>query len=173
MFSPLSEGCPQGGVSLRFSRINEKPIGLTFPKNTMEIVTTINSIPIYRRYISNLPYNANLKYRARALRKAGNFAEVLFWLQVHKNKFHSIDFDRQRVIGNYIVDFYIVALGMAIEIYGDSHNEKEDYDNRREEFLTSLGIVVWRVSDLRAKFDLENVMQELEAFIISQFGKAF
>ena len=138
----------------------------------MEIAATINSITIYRHYIPNLPYNANLKSRARALRKAGNFAEVLFWLQVHKMKFHGIDFDRQRAIGNYIVDFYVVALGMAIEIDGEIHNDKENYDNLREEFLSSLGILVWRVSDFRVKFDLDNVMRELEEFIISQFGKA-
>lgn len=136
-----------------------------------EILTEIKSTSIFVRRIPNLPYNPGLKYRARALRKAGNLAEVVFWKQVHKKKFHSIDFDRQRVIGNYIVDFYVVTLGLAIEIDCSSHNEKEDYDSLRDQFLVSLSIKVWRVSDVRIKFDLENVILELEDFIVKEYGK--
>lgn len=56
-------------------------------------------------YILNFPYTYALKDRAKALRKAGNFAEVVFWKQVRNKEFWKLDFDRQRVIGNYIVDF--------------------------------------------------------------------
>ncbi|MBP1163359.1 very-short-patch-repair endonuclease [Chryseobacterium sp. PvR013] len=42
-----------------------------------------------------------------------------------QKKFHTIDFDRQRIIGNYIVDFYVKTLGLIIEIDGSSHDEKE------------------------------------------------
>jgi len=80
-----------------------------------EILTHINSIPIYKNFILNLPYNSKLTERARKLRKAGIYTEVVFWQQVHKNKFHSIDFDRQRIIGNYIVDFYCKSLSLIIE----------------------------------------------------------
>jgi len=45
-------------------------------------------------YILNLPYNPKLKDRAKALRKAGNFAEVVFWKQVRNKEFWQIDFDR-------------------------------------------------------------------------------
>jgi very-short-patch-repair endonuclease len=70
-----------------------------------EITTYINTHPIYRNFIENLPYNIKLKARSRALRKAGVLSEVFFWMQVHKEMFWKIDFDRQRIIGNYIVDF--------------------------------------------------------------------
>ena len=33
-------------------------------------------------------------------------AEIAFWKQVHKKMFYGLDFDRQKVIGNYIVDNY-------------------------------------------------------------------
>ena len=62
-------------------------------------------IKLYSNLI--LPANPNLKTRARALRQARNLSEVLFWIQVTKGGFHKIDFDRQKVIGNYIVDFYV------------------------------------------------------------------
>lgn len=72
-----------------------------------EILTTIHNIPIKRNFILNLPYNPSLKDRAKALRKAGNFSEVVFWKEVRNKSFWNIDFDRQRIIGNYIVDFYV------------------------------------------------------------------
>ncbi|MCX2576394.1 DUF559 domain-containing protein, partial [Pedobacter sandarakinus] len=76
--SPPVEGCLKGGVVINGTKIKLNPI-LT------------------------LPFEASLKERAKALRYAENLPEVLFWMQVNKRKFHQIDFDRQRIIGNYIV----------------------------------------------------------------------
>ena len=110
-------------------------------ENYREITAYINSQPIYRNFIENLPYNIKLKTRSRALRKAGVLSEVIFWLQVHKGMFWKIDFDRQRIIGNYIVDFYVKTLGLVIEIDGSSHNDKEEYDQKREDYLISLKLI--------------------------------
>ncbi len=133
------------------------------------ILTHIKEIPIKRNFVENLPFNIKLKSRARALRKAGNYSEVVFWQQVHKGKFHAIDFDRQRIIGNYIVDFYVKTLGLVIEIDGESHNDKEEYDEKREAYLLSLGLTVFRTNDFNILHDLENVMKALEIFIIEHY----
>jgi very-short-patch-repair endonuclease len=135
-----------------------------------EIVSYIHNKPIYRRPIELLPYNKALSGRARALRKAGVLSEVVFWRQVRAGTFWQIDFDRQRIIGSFIVDFYVKSLGLVVEIDGSSHNDKEEYDAIREEFLINLGLVVYRISDFRVKHDLDNVMKELETFIIETFG---
>lgn len=124
------------------------------------LLAKINEVIIYRNFIENLPYNIRLKERSRALRKAGNLAEVVFWQQVHKGKFYNIDFDRQRIIGNYIVDFYVKTLGLVVEIDGSSHNNKEAYDALRDAFLESFEIKIFRVSDYRVLNDLDNVMEE-------------
>ena len=139
--------------------------------NNKKIIAFINKQPIYCNYIDNLPCNIELKSRASALRKAGVLSEVIFWLQVHKGMFWKIDFDRQRIIGNYIVDFYIKTLGLIIEIDGSSHNEKEKYDQKRDEYLVSLGLKIYKISDLRIKYDLNNVMVELEKYITNEFGE--
>ena len=47
---------------------------------------SIKGNPLRTNYILNLPYNPKLKDRAKALRKAGNFAEVVFWKQVRNKK---------------------------------------------------------------------------------------
>lgn len=63
-----------------------------------------------------LPYNPKLKDRAKELRKAGILSEVLLWQELKSRKFLNLDFDRQKVIGNYIVDFYCDDLRLVIEI---------------------------------------------------------
>lgn len=133
-------------------------------------LTYIQGIEIFRRKIELLPKNKDLLSRSRSLRKGYVLSEVVFWKQVRNKEFHQIDFDRQKIIGNYIVDFYIKSLGVVIEIDGSSHNDKEDYDNKRQLFLESLDLVVYRISDYRIKNDLIDVMKELEDFIIEKFS---
>ena len=134
-----------------------------------EILTIIHNIPIKRNFVLNLPYNASLKSRAKTLRKAGNFSEVVFWKEVRNKSFWNIDFDRQRIIGNYIVDFYVKALGLVVEIDGEIHNFQEEYDEKREMYLKELGLKVFRISTTKMLFDTENVMKELEQFIITEY----
>lgn len=119
--------------------------GVENSKNDHEkiILTTINKIPIYRNFVENLPHNPALKTLARSKRKAGILSEVLFWMQVHKGNFHKIDFDRQRIIGNYIVDFYVKALGLVVEVDGCSHDNKQEYDAERQAYLESFGLKVF------------------------------
>lgn len=85
-------------------------------------MTIINGIGIKDHYVHNLPANRELSGYAHENRKAGDLAEIAFWLQVHKKMFHRLDFDRQKVIGNYIVDFFVKRLGLVVEIDGGSHN---------------------------------------------------
>lgn len=136
----------------------------------MQILTTINGTPIKRNFIENLPYNASLKQLAREKRKAGIYSEVLVWQQVRAKQFHNIDFDRQRIIGNYIVDFYVKALGLVIEIDGNSHENKVEYDTVRQSYLESFGLNVFRASDTEVKFRIVDVMERLEQYIITIYG---
>lgn len=136
----------------------------------MEILTTIHGVPIRRNFIESLPYNINLKQLAKEKRKAGIYSEVLFWQQVRNKQFHRIDFDRQRIIGNYIVDFYVKALGLVVEIDGISHEGKVAYDANRQVFLESLGLKVFRVTDGLVLQRTLDVMEMLENYIIKEFG---
>ncbi|MFV1975771.1 MAG: endonuclease domain-containing protein [Candidatus Scalindua sp.] len=108
-----------------------------------------------------LPYNPKLKERAKALRKAGVLSEVLFWQQVHKKKFKGLDFDRQKIIGNYIVDFYCPNQNVVIEIDGSSHNNKQEYDEERDAYLKGLGLTIIHIKDIDVKKRLSEVMAGL------------
>lgn len=154
--SPLKEGCPQDGVSF-FDTPNRS-------------ILEINGITIKPFPILKLPYNPKLKERAKTLRQARNLPEVLFWKQVTKGGFHKIDFDRQRVIGNYIVDFYIKQLGLVIEIDGTSHIGKEEYDNAREIFLLSLNLKIYRITVGDILNNMTKTLTELEGYIIKNYN---
>jgi very-short-patch-repair endonuclease len=78
--------------------------------------------------------------------------------------------DRQRIIGNYIVDFYVKALGLIVEIDGISHENKIEYDATRQTFLENLGLHVFRATDAEVKLSILDVMERLEHFIIEVYG---
>ena len=112
-----------------------------------------------------LPYNQNLKEKARELRKAGNLSEVLLWNRLKKGQMLSFDFTRQQVIGDYIVDFYCPKLNLVIEIDGESHDFQGEYDEKRDEFLKSLGLEVLHFKDIDVKRALDEVLKQIEGWI--------
>ena len=133
------------------------------------MTTIINGNKIKDNYVHNLPVNRELLDYARRNRKSGNMAEIAFWLQIHKKSFHGIDFDRQKVIGNYIVDFYAKRLGLVVEIDGGSHNEKEDYDSLRDDFLEGLGLKVFHTTDYDVLQHVDLVLEDLRDFIVNHY----
>ena len=118
--------------------------------------------------LNHLPHNPALQARARELRKAGNLSEVLFWNAVKNKQWNGLDFDRQRVIGNYIVDFYCHQHALVVEIDGSSHDDKQDYDQVRDEYLQALGLKVFHVRDVEVKQNLAEVL----AFVLLQIKSA-
>jgi very-short-patch-repair endonuclease len=129
----------------------------------------IHGIPLQEHKLS-LPANPKLKMRARALRKARNLPEVLFWLQVKNKQFHCLDFDRQKVIGNFIIDFYCTRLGLVVEIDGGIHETQEAYDDQRQKWLENQGCKVLRFSSLLVKNHIGQVLEEMEEFILHHYS---
>lgn len=115
-----------------------------------------------------IPYNPKLKALARKLRKDMTFGEVLLWNELKDNKVMRFDFDRQRCIDNFIVDFYCKDLMLAIEIDGMSHNYEEAFikDELRQQKLESFGIVFIRFSESEMKNDMPNVIRTIESTMI-------
>ena len=93
----------------------------------------------------NLPANPELKSRARELRKADSLPEALLWKEIKGKRICGLDFDRQHVIGNYIVDFFCPMMGFVIEIDDKTHDIKGEYDEKRDEYLKNLGLTVMHI----------------------------
>ncbi len=106
----------------------------------------------------SLPYNPALRDRAKALRKAGMLHEALLWLQLKSKKLNGLDFDRQKIIGNYIVDFYCAEKDVVIEVDGRSHDSKQQEDAERDQYLNRLGLTVIRLS-------AKDVLQNMESVV--------
>ena len=115
-----------------------------------------------------IPYNQKLKPLAKALRQNMTFAEVLLWNELKQKKMRGYDFDRQRPLSNYIVDFYCKDLMLAIEIDGISHDVEQAYDKdmERQQKLEELGVSFLRFDDRKVRNDMENVLREIEGWII-------
>ncbi len=115
-----------------------------------------------------LPYAVDLKEKARELRNRPTPAEKRFWNGLRKMPFYeSLTFNRQKPIGNFIVDFYCHRIQLVVEIEGDSHGQvaTQHKDIERTRFLQSQGLTVLRFSNSEVEKSLEAVMVEIERFI--------
>ena len=113
-----------------------------------------------------IPYNPKLKALARKLRNDSTFTEILFWNYLRGNQMRGYDFDRQRPIDNFIVDFYCNNLQLAIETDGESHHGKSKKDEKRDRRLKELGVTVLRFDDLDVQHKLDKVLEAIEKWIV-------
>ena len=116
-----------------------------------------------------LPANKELRKNARELRKNSTLSEVLLWNLLKNKRANGLDFDRQRIIGNYIVDFYCPKLNLVIEIDGCSHDNKYTYDKKRDNYLKSLGLHVVHFDDYDVKFNIDKVILTIEEIINNHY----
>ncbi|WP_417591101.1 endonuclease domain-containing protein [Owenweeksia hongkongensis] len=129
---------------------------------------SINGVQLKTNYLK-LFYNPKLKQRARTFRKARNLPEVLFWVRVNKGQFYGLDFDRQKIVGNYIVDFYCKSLGLIVEIDGSSHLGREEEDAVREAWLSDQGCRIIRFTTVLILEHMDQVIEELEDFVLENY----
>ncbi|MFM9944933.1 MAG: endonuclease domain-containing protein [Bacteroidia bacterium] len=114
-----------------------------------------------------IPYHKNLKEFSRQLRNNSTLSEVLLWNELKAEKMFGYQFNRQKPLDNYIVDFYCKKLNLVIEIDGNSHGFDDIYINdlKRQNILESLGLKFLRFDDLEVKMGMMNVLRVIENFI--------
>ena len=114
-----------------------------------------------------IPYNPILKERARQLRQNMTPGEVKLWQHLKGKQMCGYDFDRQRPIDQYIVDFYCKRLMLAIEIDGSSHDsqERQHRDEERQARLESLGVRFLRFREEEVCREIEGVLRVIEEWI--------
>lgn len=87
------------------------------------------------------------------------------WQRLKGSQLLRYQFQRQKPLGEYIVDFYCYKLKLVIEIDGLSHDFKMDYDQFRQKFIENLGLKVLRFTDTEVKQDVDNVIQRIVDWI--------
>jgi len=110
-----------------------------------------------------LRYNKKLQPLARALRKKMTDAEKLFWSRVNRKQLFGYQFYRQRIIADYIVDFYCHAAGLVIEIDDGKHyyGKVQESDKIRDKFLVDLGLKVLRFSDIDILQNIDGALEQV------------
>ncbi len=108
-----------------------------------------------------IPVNSSLDQHAKNLRKNMTNEEKTIWYDF-LNKI-TPRFHRQKIIGNYIVDFYCPKLKIVIEIDGVQHYDIANSfcDTKRTQFLENLGLSVIRFDNIDIKKDFGTVVYDI------------
>jgi very-short-patch-repair endonuclease len=69
---------------------------------------------------------------------------MLLWRLLRLNR-RELRFRKQHAIGPFVADFYCPAAKMVIEIDGATHDERQDFDGRRDAYMASLGLRIVRI----------------------------
>ena len=115
--------------------------------------------------MSYLKYNPKLKQKARELRNNSTPSEIELWKSIRAGQVFGYTFNRQKPIDEFIVDFYCKKLRLVIEIYGESHTDKQKYDKRREQRLKSLGLTIIRFYDHDVMENVGGVLEKVKQTI--------
>jgi very-short-patch-repair endonuclease len=111
-----------------------------------------------------MPYNRKLKEKSQLLRTNSTAAEEFLWSKIRKKQIKGIWFYRQKLIGEYIADFYCPKAKLVIEVDGGYHLSRETTGNDRvrDEYVTSLGLKVLRFNNRQVLTDISSVLEIIE-----------
>lgn len=109
-----------------------------------------------------LPRDKNLKPRSTELRTNATKQENRLWYDFLKR--YNLHFYRQRIIGDFIVDFYCPKAKLVIEVDGSQHFEDDavEYDKVRTEFLNALDLKVIRFTNKEVDENFDGVCQMID-----------
>jgi very-short-patch-repair endonuclease len=111
----------------------------------------------------NMFYGAkrNIFINAKMLRRNMTLPELVLWSRLRDRKVFNVKFRRQHPIDIFIVDFYCHELKLVIEVDGEVHNDRKEYDSGREAELNKYGIKVLRLTNHQVIFDLKEVVKTI------------
>ena len=118
-----------------------------------------------------LPRNKNLKNLSTVLRNNATEEENKLWYEFLRT--YPVRFNRQRIIGNCIVDFYCAKAKLVVELDGSQHYETKGIknDTDRTRFLEELGLKIIRFSNLEVKENFYEVCTVIDSETQSRIRK--
>ncbi len=113
----------------------------------------------------NDTHNSALVSNAKELRKNMTNEEKHLWYDFLKEL--PVNVNRQKIIGNYIVDFYIPKAQIVIEVDGSQHYEEsaKAKDDARDECLSNMGILVLRYTNQQINSNFKGVCIDVQKHI--------
>ena len=112
-------------------------------------------------------YNKENVPLSKALRKNMTPWERKLWYEFLRN--YPLRFQRQKAIGNYIVDFYCAKTGLVIELDGGGHytEEQAEKDNIRIKDLEGMKLTVIRICNLDVDRNFRGVCEYIDLTVKS------
>lgn len=112
-------------------------------------------------------YNTELKQLSKQLRTNMTDEEKLLWSKVRRKQMKGYQFYRQRIIGDYIVDFYCPKANLIIELDGGQHYTEEGMkkDKSRDVYIKQEGYRVLRFSDKEVFENLHGIMERIYEYL--------
>ena len=106
-------------------------------------------------------HNSKLDGNAKALRRNQTKEERHLWYDFLKGL--PLMVHRQKVMGPYIVDFYISSAKLVIELDGSQHFDPSGHaaDETRDAYLRSLGLRVVRYSNADVNQNFRGVCEDI------------
>ena len=110
-------------------------------------------------------YNKNNIPLAKNLRKNMTPWERKLWYEFLRG--YTVRFQRQKAIGNYIVDFYCAKARLVVELDGGGHYEQEgiDKDNIRTDDLEKAGLKVIRFCNIDIDSNFYGVCKSIDSAV--------
>jgi very-short-patch-repair endonuclease len=105
--------------------------------------------------------NILTRNRAKQLRRDMTESEIKLWSRLRAGRLQGIKFVKQAPIAPYVADFAVRDLGLVIELDGDSHGGREDYDAARTAFIESQGYRVIRFTNNEVMSNIDGVLQTI------------
>jgi len=102
---------------------------------------------------------------ARLLRNNMTHHENLLWDKLNGKKICGVRFRRQHPIMFFIADFYCHEAKLVVEVDGDIHNDKTDYDDGRSAEMEKFGILVLRVKNAEVENNIEEVVCKIKTIV--------
>ncbi len=102
-----------------------------------------------------------LRGNRRRLRRSATDAERVLWQLLRNRQLAGAKFRRQHQDGPFVLDFYCLEHGLAIELDGSQHAERSEDDLRRTEFLEGSGVRVLRFTNLDVLQQPEGVLARI------------
>ncbi len=116
-------------------------------------------------------HNKQLVPLARQLRREMTKEERRLWYDFLRT--YPVRFLRQRVIGNYIVDFYCAQAKLVIELDGSQHYEADatQKDAERTAFLEQYGLRVLRFANNEVNENFSGVCEYIDLAVKQTAGQ--
>lgn len=110
-------------------------------------------------------HNKSIVPAAKTLRKNMTEEERHLWYDFLRN--YPIRFQRQKVLGRYIVDFYCAQAQLIVELDGSQHYEESGikHDEERTDFLEEYGLSVIRIPNNEINRNFAGVCEYIDCVV--------